>query len=84
MQGLNYIIDMYMMFANSALAANSLLRCALGGSFPLFAVQMFHKLGVNWAASLLGFITVTMVPIPFGFYFYGAKLRSFSRFKPKF
>ncbi|KAH8812197.1 synaptic vesicle transporter [Xylogone sp. PMI_703] len=83
MQGLNYIIDVYMKFANSALAANALLRSAFGGAFPLFAVQMFHKLGVNWAASLLGFLTAAMVPIPFAFYWYGAKLRNLSRFKPK-
>ncbi|KAL1965737.1 hypothetical protein VTN77DRAFT_5237 [Rasamsonia byssochlamydoides] len=84
MQGLNYIIDVYMMFANSAIAANTLLRSGLGGAFPLFAVQMYHKLGVNWASSLLGFLTAAMVPIPILFFFYGAKLRAMSRFKPRF
>ncbi|KAL1982034.1 hypothetical protein VTN96DRAFT_1804 [Rasamsonia emersonii] len=84
MQGLNYIIDVYMMFANSAIAANTLLRSGLGGAFPLFAVQMYHKLGVNWASSLLGFLTAAMVPIPILFFFYGAKIRAMSRYKPKF
>ncbi|KAJ5611109.1 hypothetical protein N7510_007828 [Penicillium lagena] len=84
MQGLNYIIDVYMMFANSAIAANTLVRSALGGAFPLFASQMYHNLGVNWASSLLGFITLAMIPIPILFYFYGAKIRAMSRFSPKF
>jgi DHA1 family multidrug resistance protein-like MFS transporter len=84
MQGLNYIIDVYSMFANSAIAANTLLRSSLGGAFPLFAVQMYHTLGVNWASSLLGFLTAAMVPIPILFFFYGAKLRAMSRYKPKF
>lgn len=84
MQGLNYIIDVYMMFANSAIAANTLLRSGVGGAFPLFAVQMYHKLGVNWASSLLGFLTAAMVPIPILFFFYGAKLRAMSRYKPRF
>jgi len=84
MQGLNYIIDVYMMFANSAIAANTLVRSALGGSFPLFATQMYQNLGVNWASSVLGFITVAMIPIPILFYIYGAKIRAMSKFSPKF
>lgn len=80
MQGLNYLIDVYLVYANSAMAANTMVRCAFGGAFPLFAAQMFHKLGVTWAASLLGFLTLAMVPVPFLFYFYGKKIRSFSGF----
>lgn len=84
MQGLNYIIDCYMMFANSAIAANTLVRSVIGGAFPLFATQMYHNLGVDWASSVLGFITVAMIPIPILFFFYGAKIRAMSRFSPKF
>ncbi|KAJ5537147.1 hypothetical protein N7513_010333 [Penicillium frequentans] len=84
MQGLNYIIDVYMMFANSAIAANTLVRSTLGGAFPLFAAQMYDNLGVDWASSVLGFITVAMIPIPILFFFYGAKIRAMSRFSPKF
>ncbi|CAI7666990.1 unnamed protein product [Penicillium pancosmium] len=84
MQGLNYIIDVYMMYANSAIAANTLIRSTLGGAFPLFATQMYHKLGVDWASSVLGFITIAMIPIPILFFFYGAKIRAMSRFTPKF
>jgi hypothetical protein len=84
MQGLNYIIDVYMMFANSAIAANTLVRSTLGGAFPLFATQMYTNLGVEWASSVLGFISVAMIPIPFLFFFYGAKIRAMSKFSPKF
>ncbi|KAJ5770246.1 uncharacterized protein N7511_002297 [Penicillium nucicola] len=84
MQGLNYIIDVYMMFANSAIAANTLVRSTLGGAFPLFATQMYTNLGVDWASSVLGFISLAMVPIPFLFFFYGAKIRAMSKFSPKF
>jgi hypothetical protein len=84
MQGLNYIIDVYMMFANSAIAANTLVRSTLGGAFPLFATQMYTNLGVDWASSVLGFISVAMIPIPFLFFFYGAKIRAMSKFSPKF
>jgi DHA1 family multidrug resistance protein-like MFS transporter len=82
MQGLNYIIDVYLMFANSAIAGNTFLRSLAGAGFPLFAVQMYHNLGVPWATSLLGFLTVVMVPVPILFYIYGAKLRKMSQFSP--
>lgn len=83
MQGLNYIIDVYLMFANSAIAANTLVRSLIGGSFPLFATQMYHNLGVNWASSLLGFLSIAMIPIPICFFFFGAKIRAMSRYTPK-
>ena len=41
MQGLNYIIDCYLMNANSAIAANSFLRSLCGAGFPLFATAMY-------------------------------------------
>jgi MFS transporter, DHA1 family, multidrug resistance protein len=44
MQGINYIIDCYLMNANSAISANTLIRSFAGAGFPLFAVQMYHKL----------------------------------------
>lgn len=40
LQGLNYIIDVYMMNANSAIAANTFLRSFAGAGFPLFAVAL--------------------------------------------
>ncbi|KAJ5690651.1 Major facilitator superfamily domain general substrate transporter [Penicillium macrosclerotiorum] len=82
MQGLNYIIDVYMMFANSAIAANTLIRSIAGGAFPLFANQMYQNLGVNWESSLLGFITAAMIPVPILFSVYGAKIRVMSGFLP--
>ncbi|KAK2768143.1 hypothetical protein FQN52_006353 [Onygenales sp. PD_12] len=83
LQGVNYIIDVYLMFANSAMAANTFMRCVCAAAFPLFGVQMYHKLGVNWAGSLLGFLSVAMVPVPILFYVYGEKIRGMSRYSPK-
>ncbi|TQB68352.1 Citrinin biosynthesis cluster MFS transporter mrr1 [Monascus purpureus] len=83
MQGLNYLIDVYLVVANSAMSANTLIRSAVGAAFPLFATAMYHKLGVDWATSLLGFLSIAMIPIPVIFYFYGAKIRALSRFSPK-
>ena len=40
MQGLNYLIDVYLMYANSAIAANTFMRSLLAAGFPLFADAM--------------------------------------------
>ncbi|KAJ3883287.1 MFS general substrate transporter [Lentinula edodes] len=75
----NYIIDTYLMTAASALAANTVARSLFGAGFPLFANQMYVKLGPQWASSLLGFVSLAMVPIPFIFLKFGAKLREKSK-----
>ncbi|KAK9324134.1 major facilitator superfamily domain-containing protein [Lipomyces orientalis] len=72
----NYIIDSYEKCAASALAAKVFTRSAGGAAFPLFTTQMYHRLGLQWASWLLAFISLAMVVIPFGFYRYGAYLRS--------
>ena len=38
LQGLNYLIDVYLMHANSAIAANTFVRSWVGGGFPMFAM----------------------------------------------
>lgn len=84
LQGFNYIIDVYLMHAASAIAANTFVRSAVGAGFPLFATYMFDNLGVDWATSLLGFVCAALCPVPILFYIYGAKIRSLSKFAPNF
>lgn len=76
----NYIIDTYLFLAASALAGNTFLRSAMGASFPIFATAMFHNLGVEWAGTLLGCLAVLLLPIPFLFYKFGAKIRRASKY----
>ncbi|KAL9622034.1 MAG: hypothetical protein Q9160_003533 [Pyrenula sp. 1 TL-2023] len=84
MSSFNYIIDVYLMLANSAVAGNTFVRSLSGAGFPMFAVQMYDRLGVAWATSLLAFLCLAMVPIPVLFYLYGQKIRALSKFSPKF
>lgn len=83
MSSFNYIIDVYLMLANSAIAGNTFVRSLSGAGFPLFAVQMYNRLGVAWATTLLAFLCLAMVPIPVLFYLYGRKIRALSKFSPK-
>lgn len=82
LQGLNYIIKGYMVNANSAIAGNTFVRSSLSAGFPLFESAMYRNLEVNWASSLLGFLTVVLIPVPILFYIYGEKVRRPSRFVP--
>ncbi|GMG27174.1 unnamed protein product [[Candida] boidinii] len=72
----NYIIDTYAKYAASALATKVFLRSAGGAAFPLFTMQMYHKLGLQWASWLLAFISTAMIIIRFAFYKWGAFLRA--------
>ncbi|KDQ11581.1 hypothetical protein BOTBODRAFT_35248 [Botryobasidium botryosum FD-172 SS1] len=78
----NYIIDAYLMVAASALASSTVVRSLFGAGFPLFATQMYDQLGPRWASSLIGFIALAMVPIPFVLTRYGAGLRARSKYAP--
>ncbi|KAI1076475.1 MFS general substrate transporter [Whalleya microplaca] len=73
-----FLVDAYPVYAASALAANSFTRCAFAAAFPLFGVQMYQRLGYHWASSLLAFLTVAMMPFPYIFFKYGARIRKHS------
>jgi len=77
-----YLIETYgALYSASASGANSLLRYTLAAVFPLFALKTFEKLGVGWATSLLGFVTIFLAPIPWVFWKYGERLRRRSRYQ---
>lgn len=82
LQGINYTIDVYTFYANSAIASITMVRSFFGAGFPLFATKMYSNLGVQWATSVLAFISVAMIPVPVLFYIYGAKIRGWSRYVP--
>lgn len=75
----NYIVDAYLSRAASALAGNTVMRSAFGAGFPLFTAQMFQRLGIQWACTLLGGLAILMAPIPFVLVKYGPKIRSWSK-----
>lgn len=67
-------------YVASAISANNLLRYLLAAVFPLFVVQMYDKLHIDWATSVFAFISLLMVPIPFVFKKYGEKIRLKSKY----
>ncbi|KAI9752519.1 MAG: hypothetical protein M4579_005595 [Chaenotheca gracillima] len=76
---LNYLGDAYPKYVASVLAGNDLVRSVFGAAFPLFGNAMYGRLGVAWASSLLGFLAIAFIPIPFVLNRYGEALRRRSK-----
>ncbi|KAL7791536.1 MFS general substrate transporter [Trichoderma ceciliae] len=76
---MTYILDVYSHVANSALGANTIIRSFFAAGFPLFASYMYKGLGVAWASSVLGFVSMAMIPIPIIFYKFGPWIRALSK-----
>lgn len=76
----NYLVDAYEIYAASALAAASCSRSLFGVVLPFAVPSMFQNLGIAWAVSVLGFITLAMSVVPFVFIKYGDKIRANSKF----
>ncbi|KAI4198762.1 MAG: hypothetical protein LQ350_005085 [Teloschistes chrysophthalmus] len=71
----NYLVQSYVIFSASALAANGILRSVFGFAFPLFAAPMYHNLGIHWASCVPAFLALVCVPFPFVLFRYGHVIR---------
>lgn len=76
----NYLLDAYPRYAASVTAALAVLRSLLGALLPLGGLQMYQTLGLGWGNSLLAFISLALVPIPFVFFLFGERIRN--KYKP--
>lgn len=77
---LNYVTDAYRQFSASAHAAASTARSITAFGLPLAAPRMYEDLGIQWACSLLAFLTLFLACVPFFFIRYGDVLRKRSPF----
>jgi hypothetical protein len=42
--------------------------------------RFYENLGVHWTLTILGAISALMVPVPYAFYYWGPKIRSWSKY----
>lgn len=75
-----FTIDGYRLFAASAMACNGVVRSTLASVFPLFGLQMYENLGIEWASTLLALVCVAFIPMPVLLIKYGPVIRGKSRF----
>jgi hypothetical protein len=79
-----YLIDAFEAYAASASAAAAVFRFFLGAVLPLGGRGLFVSLGVGWGSSVLAFIAIAMLPVPFAFYTYGERIRGKKFFNVEF
>ncbi|KAL7955563.1 major facilitator superfamily domain-containing protein [Trichoderma compactum] len=78
---MTYMIDCYgARYGASALSANAFIRYVFSAAFPLFIIQMYNKLTTKWAAGLLGFIAIGLIPIPWILFVFGERIRKKGRY----
>ncbi|KAK1708871.1 putative efflux pump antibiotic resistance protein, partial [Colletotrichum acutatum] len=74
-----YLIDEFK-HAASASAAARMLSNVFGFAFPIFAPQLFSRLGYGWGNSLLAFVFIGVgLPCPIILWLWGAKIRALGR-----
>lgn len=76
---LAYLLDEFS-HAASANAASRMLSYILGFAFPIFAPQLFTRLGYGWGNSLLAFLFIGLgCPVPLLLWVWGPRLRALGR-----
>ncbi|KAK2756085.1 hypothetical protein FQN54_005492 [Arachnomyces sp. PD_36] len=76
-----YTIDTFQVYAASALAVNTVIRSVMGAVLPLAGDAMYDDLGPGWATSVLGFVALVLIPVPWWMMRYGERLREKFDFK---
>jgi hypothetical protein len=76
-----YLVDVYTVHAASAMAANTVLRSLTAALIPLSSQKMYASLGYGWGNSLLAFLSILLVPVPFVLVRYGKRIRASSKVK---
>lgn len=76
-----YLVDVFTVHAASAMAANTVLRSLMAALIPLSSQNMYAKLGYGWGNSLLAFVSLFLIPVPFGLIFYGERIRKMGSVK---
>ncbi|KAK9489663.1 major facilitator superfamily domain-containing protein [Lipomyces doorenjongii] len=81
----NYLGMSYPRYLASVFAGNGLFRSAMAGAFPLFARQLFVKLGpskfpIGFGSTVLAGIAAVLVALPFFFFRAGHLMRARSKY----
>lgn len=77
-----FMMDTYgALYGASAAGAAMFTRYFISAAFPLFALQLYQRLGVGWATSLLAFCTLAMAPIPWLFWRCAGRLREGTKYE---
>lgn len=71
-----YLVDAFPEYAASATAAGTIVRSIVGAVLPLAGPSMYAKLGLGWGNTLLAFLALACLPLPFWLMKYGEHVRT--------
>lgn len=72
----HYLLDTYGTVASSALAAITFMRYLASGGMVIGTEPLYTALTVKWTLVLFGSVAALLMPIPWIFWWFGAKMRS--------
>jgi hypothetical protein len=75
-----YVMDSYEMYSASALSSITFLRYVVAGGMVIADMPMYEGIGVHWTLTLMGCLSLVLVPVPFLFWGYGCRIRARSEF----
>ncbi|GAO16041.1 hypothetical protein UVI_02053860 [Ustilaginoidea virens] len=78
-----YVYNIGLEIGPLILAAMSILRSLFRAFVSLAGAPLYETLGLGWGKSILGFISLALMPVPFLFIRYGEAIRASSRFQPR-
>lgn len=75
-----YQLDEFVEHGASASAATRVLSYSLGFAFPIFAPDLYNRIGYGWGNSMLAFLWIVFCfPLPVVFWLWGEKIRAMGR-----
>lgn len=80
MGSIQYLVEVYLFHANSALAINTFVRSVIAAAFPLASKRMLSTLDVQWTGTILAGICLALALFPVVMLQYGQLVRSWSKF----
>ncbi|KAL2849935.1 major facilitator superfamily domain-containing protein [Aspergillus pseudoustus] len=76
----DYVVDAYATYAGSAIGAVATGENLFSAFLPLATMSMYTSLGLNWASTLLGLISLVLSLLPTLMFFWGREVRARSTF----
>lgn len=70
-----YLVDCYIKYAASVVAAITVFRSIIGALLPLGGLSLYNALGYGWGNGVLAFISLALVPMPLLFKKFGPTIR---------
>lgn len=74
-----YLTDVFGIYRASAVAAFVVYRQIVATVLPLAGPPLFKHLGLGWGNSVLGFVALATIPLPFLLLRYGERMRLHSK-----